>query len=44
MNNISNANKGRGKVIDEITTKVPGPVESFDAEEPWDWPTWPWGR
>jgi len=32
-----------GKTISEITTKVPGPVESFDMGEPWDWPDWPKG-
>jgi len=29
--------------VREITIEVPGPVESFDPMEPWDWPDWPNG-
>ena len=43
MKSVRQASKNRARVVDEITTKVPGPVESFDAEEPWDWPKWPKG-
>jgi len=32
-----------GKTTRQITIEVPGPVEPFDAEEPWDWPDWPSG-
>ncbi len=31
------------KSIRQITIEVPGPVEPFDAGEPWDWPDWPRG-
>ncbi|MFC1953622.1 4Fe-4S dicluster domain-containing protein [Chloroflexota bacterium] len=31
------------KTVKKITIEIPGPVESFDASEPWDWPDWPRG-
>lgn len=31
------------KTVRQITIEIPGPVESFDAEEPWDWLNWPKG-
>ena len=34
---------GEDKTINNITIKIPGPVESFDMGEPWDWPNWPKG-
>ena len=31
------------KPVRQITIEVPGPVESFDMRNPWDWPDWPKG-
>ncbi|MEE8418984.1 MAG: reductive dehalogenase domain-containing protein [Dehalococcoidales bacterium] len=43
MSSIKPKLSRRGKTISQITTEIPGPVESFDATEAWDWPDWPKG-
>jgi ferredoxin len=31
------------RIVSKATLEVPGPVESWDPDEPWAWPDWPKG-